>query len=100
METIGERIRYLRKRQGLLIREVAAKLDMDTALFSRIERGERIPSKEQVLKLAKFFKANKDEFLILYLSDKVVSEVKKEGLAPEVLKAAEEKVKNLKLKKK
>lgn len=100
METIGERIRYLRKKQGLLIREVAAKLDMDTALFSRIERGERIPSKEQVLKLAKFFKANKDEFLILYLSDKVVSEVKKEGLAPEALKAAEEKVKNLKLKKK
>ena len=99
MDTIGERIRQLRKEQGLLIREVAAKLSMDTALLSRIERGERIPKKDQVLKLAKLFKADKDEFLILYLSDKVVSEVKKEGLAPEALKAAEVKVKNLNRKK-
>ena len=37
----GERIKELRESQGLLQRQLAAKLEIDTPMFSKIERGER-----------------------------------------------------------
>ena len=49
----GNRIRIIREEQKLLLRQVAPLLDMDTALLSKIERGERQAKKETVLKIAK-----------------------------------------------
>ncbi|MBX2913239.1 MAG: helix-turn-helix transcriptional regulator, partial [Cyclobacteriaceae bacterium] len=37
----GERIRELRESQGLLQRQLAANLEIDTPMFSKIERGDR-----------------------------------------------------------
>lgn len=45
----GERIRELRESQGLLQRQLAANLEIDTPMFSKIERGERKAKREQVL---------------------------------------------------
>ncbi|HRP45550.1 MAG TPA: helix-turn-helix transcriptional regulator, partial [Ginsengibacter sp.] len=51
-KTFGETIRALRESKGLLLRQVAAALEIDTALISKIERGERTAQREQVTKLA------------------------------------------------
>lgn len=71
MNNLGLRIRELREQQNLLLRQVAAFLEIDTALLSKIERGERKPSKQQLLKMADFLKANSEEFLTLWLADKI-----------------------------
>ena len=50
----GNRIKELREEQGLLQRQLAAFLEIDTPMFSKIERGDRRAKREQVLKLAEY----------------------------------------------
>ena len=92
MQNIGELIRTLRKEKGYPLRKIAAFLDIDQAILSKIERGLRKLTKEQVIKLANFFNYNEKEMLICFLSDKVIYEIGNEDYAKEALKAAEEKI--------
>jgi len=99
-ELIGEKLRELREKNELPLRKVAALLDMDVAILSKMERGERKMTKEVVLKLAKIYKHNEDELMVLFLSDKIVYELKDEALSMDALKVAEEKIKCQKNKRK
>lgn len=92
MKSVGELLRHLREDQKQLLREVSAGVGIDQALLSKIERGERLPNREQVLKFAKHFKAEKNELIIAWLSDKLVNELANEDLAKEALKIAEQKI--------
>ena len=56
MQSLGEIIRKCREDQKLPLRIVAHYLDIDQAILSKIERGQRKISRAQVLKLAKYFK--------------------------------------------
>ena len=78
MNNLGLRIREIREQQNLLLRQVAAFLEIDTALLSKIERGERKPSKQQLLKMADFLNANSEEFLTLWLADKIETTIAEE----------------------
>ena len=93
-------MRGYRKSKGLLLRQVAAALDMDTALLSKFERDKRKPNKEQVSAFAKYYRVKADELLLAWLSDKLAYEVQDEALAKQALKIAEAKVDYLKKKKK
>jgi len=95
-ETIGEKLRHLREENGLPLRKVAAMLDIDVAILSKMERGERKLSKEVVLKLAEIYNYNTDELLVLFLSDKIIYEIQDEDLGEKALKVAEQRVKYLK----
>ena len=75
MQNIGNLIRALRVRGGYPLRKVAAILDIDQAILSKIERGQRKIKKEQVVKLAKFFNYNEKEMLVTYLSDMIIYEI-------------------------
>ncbi len=92
MKEIGKLIRELREKEGYPLRKVAAYLDIDQAILSKIERGQRKISKVQVIKLAEFFNYDKKEMLITYLSDQIICLIQDEDLAKEALKAAEEKI--------
>jgi HTH-type transcriptional regulator, competence development regulator len=96
METIGQIIRTNREKRGLLLRVLAAQLDIDSAILSKIERSERKPTRDQILKIADIFKINKDELLIQYLSEKIAYQIVHEDVASKALKVAERKVKYLK----
>ncbi|WP_407503205.1 helix-turn-helix domain-containing protein [Elizabethkingia miricola] len=90
----GIKIRKLREQKGLLLRQIAAALEIDTALVSKIERGERKASKEQVVKLAGLLEINPDELLVIWLSDKIVDMLEEEPLAYKALKNSEKRLKN------
>lgn len=94
MRTFGEIIKLAREENSLFLRQVAAELEIDQAIISKFERGERKPTKEQVLKFAKFYKLNKDNLVVAWLSDKVTYELQDENLACEALKIADAKIKN------
>ena len=100
LKTIGTILRELREAKGLLLREVGAKLSLDPTILSKIERDERMPTKEQVKALSDFYKDQKNDVIIAWLSDKLVYEVQEEDLALEAMKVAEEKVKYNKTKRK
>ena len=92
MKSIGEIIRKSREEKSLLLRQVAAEIEIDQALLSKIERNERMPTKEQVKRFAKFFGKNENELLIAFLSDKLVYEVQNEELALKAIQVAEKKI--------
>ena len=69
---IGERIRELREADGILLRQLADKLDVDQAVLSKMERGERSFRREDIETLAKIFKQSKKELLTLWLADKIL----------------------------
>lgn len=96
METFGEIIKLAREQKELLLRHVAAVMDIDQAIISKFERGERKPTKEQVIKFSKFYHLNEEKLLVAWLSDKVAYEILDEDFAEKALKVAEKKVKYLK----
>lgn len=98
MKTVGQIIREKRESLGLLLRQVAAQLDIDQAILSKIERGERKPTKENILKLADVLNIDAEELIIQFMSEKIAYEIADEDCANRVLKVAEKKVKFLKAK--
>jgi transcriptional regulator with XRE-family HTH domain len=99
-ETIGEKLRDTARSKELPLRKVAALLDIDVAILSKMERGERKLAKDIVLKLAEIYGHNADELLVLFLSDKIMYEIQDEDLGEKALKVAEQRVKYLKASKK
>ena len=93
MLSLGDTIRKLREDKELPLRTVAAFLDIDQAILSKIERGQRKPTRELVLKLAAYFKVKENDLLVAWLSDKLVYEVEDEDMALKALQVAEERVK-------
>lgn len=91
---LGQKIRETREKQNLLLRQVAAHIEVDTALMSKAERGERNLNREQVIKLAQLLKVSEDEFVSLWLCDKVIEAVGEDPLAEQGIKKALIKIKN------
>lgn len=91
MKQFGQTLRQLREKNKLLLRQVAAVLEVDTALISKFESGDRKPTREQVTMLAKLYKANEKELMIQFLSEKLAYEVQDEEYGLEALQVAEEK---------
>lgn len=96
MKNIGQTLRELRESKGLLLREVGAALSIDPTLLSKIERNDRMPTKEQVNALSEFYQDKKNDVIIAWLSDKLVYEVQNEDLGLMAMKVAEKKIEYLK----
>ena len=75
---LGNKIKELRNEQGVLQRQLAAYLEIDTPMFSKIERGDRRAKRSQVILLAKYFHIDEKEMLTLWLADKVLDALESE----------------------
>lgn len=80
------------------MRQAAAHLEVDTAFVSKLERGEKRATKEQVIKLAEFYDTPKDKLLELWLADKVMAALQGEKQSEEAIKLVSKKIKTLKKK--
>ena len=98
METFGGYIRQLRTNIGLPIRKIAAQLDIDFFLLGRIERNERLASKEIIAGIAKIFQQDTQDLMKRFLSDQIAYKILDEDADIEMLKVAEQKVEYLKSK--
>ena len=85
----GEKIRKLRESNRLLQKQIASQMEIDSAMLSKIERGERKAKKEQVPSFAKLLNVSKDELLTLWLADQVVEVPKDEDLALQAMQVPE-----------
>ncbi|GHT25387.1 hypothetical protein AGMMS4957_20120 [Bacteroidia bacterium] len=75
-------------------RQFAAALEIDMPMYSKIERGERRAKREQVIALAKIFQVNPNEFLTLWVADRILEAIEDEKeLAGEALNIAKENIK-------
>ena len=92
----GERIRELRTKQNLLLRQLASQLDVDTSIISKVERGDRQLKKEQIPLLAQILKADVEELQTLWLADQLYNMVQGEPMADEALKSVTKQIKKTK----
>lgn len=98
MKTIGVILRELREEKGLLLRQVAAATDLDSTLLSKMECEDRLPTKQQLERLAKFYKQDLNEMMTAWLADKIFQDVVNEKMALRAMKLVEEKIKDSTLK--
>lgn len=90
---LGDKIRELRVKHNLLLRQVASKLEVDTSIISKMERGERPIKKEQIAILADILKADKEELQTLWLADQLYNVIEGQPMADEALKSVSKKIK-------
>ena len=90
----GEHIKQLREQNQLLQRQLANALEVDSAMLSKIERGERRAKREHIPILASLLKTNEKELFTIWLADQVYDIIKEEDNPTEILKVAEQEVKN------
>jgi transcriptional regulator with XRE-family HTH domain len=88
----SERIRQLREEKQLLQRQISAVLEMDNALYCKIEHGDRSAKREHVIKLAQLFDTDQNELINLWLADKVYDIVGDEERANDVLNIVAESI--------
>ena len=67
---LGKWLRALRHARGLPLRAVAAEAEMDTALMSKIELGQRLPTEKQIAAFADFFGVQPEEMEAKRLAEK------------------------------
>ena len=92
----GNKIKELRDENGIMQRQLAALLEIDTPMFSKIERGNRRAKREQVIKLAEYFHQDEKEMLTLWLAGKFIDAVEDEqdrDLCNDAIIIAQEKIK-------
>ena len=75
MNSFGEYLRNRREKLGLPLRKVAAELDIDTSILSKIERSERVATKEMLPTLAKTLDVQEKEIQIEFIQSTVLSEL-------------------------
>jgi adenine-specific DNA-methyltransferase len=92
MYAIGQILREIREESGHPLQEVQQQVDIDLTQLSRIENGKRLPTTEQIQRLAKFYNYDDKVLLIHRESDKIVYSFDYPEYAIETLKVAEEKI--------
>jgi transcriptional regulator with XRE-family HTH domain len=85
----NERIKQLREDCQMPQRKLAAAMDIDTASYCKIEKGERRARREHIQIIAELLQANPEELLTLWLADQVAAVVAEDKeIAPKILKIA------------
>lgn len=86
LQMFSERIKELRIQNQMPQRQLAAALNIDTATYCKIEKGDRKAKKEQVPILSELFNVNTEYLLTLWLADQVSAIVSNEqNIAPQAL---------------
>lgn len=91
----ANKIKELREGKQLLQRHVSAALDMDNAMYCKIERGDRRAKREQIPLIAEILHTNVDELLVLWLADQLIATVADDqAIADKALKIAQQTLRN------
>lgn len=93
MSNLGQLIRDNRKQNNLLLRELAATLEIDTAILSKIERGERMPTDEQIEKLSKALNIEVKKLVENQIIDKIIMTLHKVDNQLEIIEIIRKKIK-------
>jgi len=75
----GKKIRELREKKGIILRKVAALLDVDTATLSKIELGDRQAKREHLKILSDLYDVSYQELEKLWLANKIYEVIEDEA---------------------
>ena len=92
MKSLGNILKVAREEKEMILRKVSAEVDIDQSLISKFEKNERKPTKEQLIRLAKFYNLSEQELIINWYSEKIADDLKYKQETTEILRVAEEKI--------
>jgi len=93
MSTIfGDKIRIQRVKKRITQRQLAAAIEIDTATFCKIEKGDRRAKREQVITLANLLEIDTKELIRLWSADKVYDIIAEEEEATQILNVVAESI--------
>ncbi len=99
MSTIfGNKIKTIREEKQIPQRQLAAALEIDTATYCKIEKGDRRAKREQITILAELLEVDSKELIRLWSADKVYNIIAEEEEATLILNVVAENIINFKRK--
>jgi transcriptional regulator with XRE-family HTH domain len=90
----GNKLRTLREEKQIPQRQLASVLEIDTATYCKIEKGDRRAKREQILALSETLKTDFKELLQLWSADKVYEIIENEDDATQILNVVAESIVN------
>lgn len=72
--SIGKLFRELRNGRKKTLHQIAVGTDIDSPLLSKIERGERLPTSEQLKKLSVYYGVPEEELKVKHTAEKILRE--------------------------
>lgn len=82
---LGQKLKELREKLGMMQREIGAIIEVDGALISKVENGERPLKRDHLKKLSQFFEVSEKELETLWLADKIERSFQEEKLGKAAL---------------
>jgi transcriptional regulator with XRE-family HTH domain len=93
MSTIfGNRIKTIREEKQIPQRQLASALEIDTATYCKIEKGDRRAKREQVFILSELLEVESKELIRLWSADKVYNIIAEEDEATQILNVVAESI--------
>ncbi len=93
MSTIfGNKIKTLREEKQIPQRQLAAALEIDTATYCKIEKGDRRAKREQVTVIADLLEVDSKGLIRLWSADKVYDIIAEEEEATQILNVVAESI--------
>ena len=71
---LGQYLRELRKDKEQTLHQVSVGTDIDSPLLSKLERGERLPTDEQIKNLAKYYKVAETNLKVKATAERIIKE--------------------------
>ena len=90
MKHLKDFLKENREKKGLLIREVAHAIHIDSALVSRYEKGERLPPQSSLQKFAETLDISESVLTKYWLEDKILEQIKPYAETKEAMAIVEE----------
>lgn len=91
-QSLGERLRDLRQARNEPLRVVAAAIEVDSSLLSKIENGDRLPTEPQLERLAWYFDIPLEELAAQAIAEKIVTSYTSTSITLQALKIAEARI--------
>lgn len=89
---LGQHFRELRKEKGETLHQVSKGTDIDSPMLSKIERGERMPTLEQLKRLCKYFKVAEADLKVMHTAEKIIKEYGVNETTYEAVRMVEEQI--------
>ena len=90
----GNKLKTLREEKQIPQRQLASVLEIDTATYCKIEKGDRRAKREQVLTLSEILHSDSKKLLQLWSADKVYEIIENEDDATQILNVVAESIVN------
>lgn len=87
---VGEMLREQRKAKKLSLRDVSSLLDLDVAIISKLERGERAFNKKLIIAFSTLYQLDVKQLLAIFYADKLLKDIDDDEIVLDAIRLAEE----------